>query len=188
MLDKSPVWKCVSVKILTMHLINLFWYFPTSESGKEISDTSSKGYCMKSTHVKALDSTGVGMQSLHFKHKYKATRANLYLTKGFGKCLSLQCYIVCTIHHNVTVFIICNKMEDWINHIKNKCGKVMHMKEISVPLNKVLSCSQAINASSLWKREKLCSELSVNRFGLGNCSPLQVESWAKVELDWNLTG
>lgn len=58
------------------------------------------------------------------------------------------------------------------NHIKNKCGMVMRIKEISAPLNNVLGCSQAINASSLCKREKLCSELSVNSLGLGNCSPL----------------
>lgn len=64
----------------------------------------------------------------------------------------------------------------------------MLMMEISVPLNNVLSFRRTINALSFQSRENLRSELSVNSFDLGNCSPLQVESWAKVELDWNLTG
>ena len=59
-------------------------------------------------------------------------------------------------------------------------------------LDNVLGCCQAINAHSSWKRGKKKKnprgELSVNSFGLGNRSLLQVESWAKVELDWNQTG
>lgn len=67
-----------------------------------------------------------------------------------------------------------------IYHAKKKCRVVMHMS--AMPLNNVLSFSHAINASSS-ERENRRSELSVNISSLGNGSPLQVESWAKVELE-----
>lgn len=61
-------------------------------------------------------------------------------------------------------------------------------RKTSTLLNNPHSCSEAIIVYPPEIREKLCSELSVSSVGLEKCSPPQVESWAKVELDWGLAG